>query len=306
MTTTTSNTTARLPSSLSETDLAVLDSVYVHRLLTTSQLEDLHANGRSRRSVQRGLRSLEGRNYLTRVRGRPPGFEARWFLTGPGADLVETLGTVKPRPFRMDSHRAAASRHLLAVNQVGVTLTLAARRHGDEFDARSWHHEVPLSTGPGQTDVIIADAVMTYDVWERGAVSSQWRWLELDRDTESVHQLVAKLRGYLAYARYQPATRSDTTHLPRQLWRRDYPVLPGVLFVFADVDQVAATRRINALAGFAQGDPVLAQLATESLQVWAVTLEDLAVAGPFEDVFVRIPTLERGPLVRRHHIGRPA
>lgn len=283
---------------LTDLDLEALDSLYLHRLLTTSQVHDLHAPGRPRRSVQRRLRHLERTGYLARMRGRPPAYEARWFLTGLGADLVETLGTVQPRPYRMDAHRAAAAKHLLAVNQVGVALTCTARVHGDEFDHRHWHHEVAHSTGPGQNDVIISDAVLTYDVWTPAGVSSQWRFLELDRGTESVHRLVAKLRGYLSYASYKPARRSDTTHLPRELWRRHYPVLPGVMFVFADMSDEAARRRMAALAGFVDSDPMLRP--DERLQVTATTLEQLRSVGPFGDIFVRIPTLEVGPLHRRH------
>lgn len=132
MTASTEPTTA-----LPDLDLEILDSAYLHRLLTTSRVCDLHAPERPRRSIQRRLRHLEDLGYLMRVRGRPPAFEARWFLTGAGADLVGDLGSVRARPYRMDAHRAAAAAHLLAVNQVGIALTMAARRHGDSFDAGS-------------------------------------------------------------------------------------------------------------------------------------------------------------------------
>lgn len=291
--------TKRLPpnSALSELDLEILDGIYTHRLLTTSQVQDLHAPALPRRTVQRRLARLEQTGYLVRVRGRPPAYERRWFLSGPGATLVEDLGSVQPRPYRMDAHRAVAAAHLLAVNQVGVALIEAARRHGDDFGVSSWTHEVAHTYGPGQREVAIADASFVYDVHTPAGIMSQWRLLELDRGTEPVHRLVAKLRAWAAYAAYQPARRNDTAHLPRQQWRRDYPVLPGILFVFADIDEAAAERRTGALAGFLEADPLLV---AAGLQITATTLGLLRDPGPFAEVFWRLPTLERAPLHRRH------
>ncbi len=283
---------------LSDANIDILESVYRHRLLDTTQLHRLHGNGKTRRAMQQRLTLLEGYGYLAHTPGPPPAMEFRWYLPGPAADLVESLGTSDPRPFRMTAHHAAASRHLLAVNDVGIALTEAAAAAGDEFDWRRWRHEVALSTGPGSDDLVIADAVATYDVWTGHGVSSQWRFVELDRGGESVHQLVAKIRGYRAYATYTPAKRSDQSHLPSRLWQRDYPVLPGVLFVFADMPPAKVTRRIEALAGYVQADRYLKELHRDGVQVTATTLEQLQRHGPHAEIFVTIPTLERVPLVR--------
>lgn len=283
---------------LSDTNVDILEAIYRHRLLDTTQLHHLLTPDVTRRTLHQRLERLVEYGYVMSTPGPPPAREFRWLLPGPAADLVESLGTSDPRPYRMNAHRAAASRHLLAVNDVGVALTAAARDAGDEFDWRSWTHEIALSTGPGSNDRLIADAVLTYDVFTPQTVSSQWRFLELDRGHESVHTLVGKIRGYRAYATYSPAPRRDQTHLPAKLWQREYPVLPGVLFVFADVPRRKVQRRIQALAGYVAADPYLQDLHRDGLQVAATTLEDLQDHGPHEEVFVGIPTLERTPLLR--------
>ena len=284
---------------LREFETTVLASLYEHRLLTTTQIQRLHDPGSHRRWTQKRLRELEQAGYITRASGPPPGREARWFLTGMGATLAEAAGDVRTRDFRMDAHRAVTgvARHLLAVNDIGVALTAAARRFGDEFDHRSWRHEVAHDCGPAATDVLIADAVLTYDVWDAQDVSSQWRFLELDRGTQSVHTLVEKLRAYAALHDYAPSRRKDTSHLPRTGWRRLYAAFPGVLFVLADQAPDEVDRRLTSLAGFVATDPVLTR--ADKLRITATSLRELTDQGPFAPVFRRIPSLERVPLHRR-------
>jgi len=285
-------TTATAPAVLSELELELLASIYQHRLLTTSQLHALHAPDRAVQVIQRATARLEDAGYLARARSLPPGGrESRWFHTDLGATVTAESTRLAVRNHRMDAHRARAARHLVAVNDVGVALTAAARTAGDDFTWRSWQHEVAHSTGPATRDVVIADAVLTYDIVTPTGIQSRWRFLELDRGTEAVHALVTKIRDYTSLATYKPARRADTSHLPALAWRRHYPVLPGLLFVFADLTPEQADRRIDALAGFVAADRTLANAKTP-IDVTATTLDRLATPGPGAPIFTRIPTLE--------------
>jgi DNA-binding MarR family transcriptional regulator len=283
---------------LSEFEIEVLAGLYRHRLLTTTQIVELHDPDGHRRWTQRRLRRLEHAGYVVRVTGRPPAREARWFLTGLGAELAEAAGDVPVREFRMDAHRAisGASRHLLAINDVGVSLVQAARGAGDVFDHTNWDLEVAHSYGPGKVDRLIVDAVVTYDVVHDGAVVSERRFVEVDRGTESVHGLVAKIVAYDQFFNWAPPRRQATSHLARLEWRRHYVEFPAVVFVFADLDSRAATRRVANLAGFLGSDP---RLATTRVPVVATTLDALSNHGPFAEICVELPSQRRIPLFRR-------
>lgn len=283
------------PLALSTFAQTVVCSLYRHRLLTTSQVAALHGHDHERRWTQRRLARLEDRGLVARVDGRPPGRESRWFLTGRGAEVIEESGEVHPRPYRMDAGKATAARHLLCVNDVGVALTEGARRHGDGFDWRSWDHEIPHPYGPGDSEVVIADAVLTYDELEDGRpVGVEPRLLELDRGTESVHELVDKLRSYARVHGYRPRKRKGTGHLPSMWWRRQYQRWPEVLIVFADMEWEQFARRAESLSRLAGSDPHLVN--ADHLTATVTSLAELVAKGPLEPIFRRVLTLEETPL----------
>lgn len=293
----TTTVTADRPTVLTSFGLELAASLYRHRLLTTSQIKALHAADVTLRGLQKRLARLEDNGWLTRVQGLAPVGESRWFLTGSAADLVEEYCPVTPRGYRMNAERAVWARHLLAVNDVGTVLTEAARSRGDVFDGRHWIHEIPHPYGPGDNEVIISDAVLTYKAVKAETISAQRRFLEVDRGGESVEELVGKLRGYAALHDYTPRRRRAAKHLPRTWWRRKYPFFPEVLFVFADLADSQASRRAENLAAWAGNDPQVA--AADHLTVTVTTLAELQEEGPFEPIFRRLPTLERVPLVQQ-------
>jgi len=295
MAATTSTSSARFVAELSGFEVEVLASLYRHRLMTTSQICALHDPGAHRRWVQRRLRRLEDKGYIVRATGRPPARHARWFLSSLGADLAEASGDVPKRDFRMDSHRAVtgASQHLLAVNDVGVALTESARTNQDLFDHRSWDHEIPHLYGPGKRDLLMVDGVITYDVMGNNGVWSEKRFIELDRGTETVHALVAKVVAYDQMLKWAPPRRDSTSHLPKLEWRRSYVEFPGVVFVFAGLSPGKARQRTTHLAGFLSSDP---RLATSKVEVMATTVEALTAHGPFQPVCYDVPSLEAVPL----------
>lgn len=273
-------------------DLAVLSSLYRHRLLTTTQIHDLHKPDCQRRWVQKKLRRLEIGGYITRVTGPPPGREARWFCTALGYELAESSGDVKIRSFRMTADKAvSAPKHLLAVNDVGIALTKTARRSEDEFGCASWQHEIAHPYGHGK-DVLISDAVLTYDAVRPDGVTAERRFIELDRGTEIVHTLVNKMVAYNDYFFWEPKKTDATAHLPRRAWKRKYVAFPGVVFVFAGLTANQAKRRTKNFAGFLANDPRF----TSDVAAIAITVETLKDQGPFAPTGIDLITGDSVPL----------
>ncbi len=288
----------QVPAQLGDLDRQILAGLYQHRLLSTAQIHCLHNPDASRRWVQLRLARLEQRGYLARVAGPRPTRPSRWFVSDQGAKAVEAAGLVRPRTYRMSADRAAAATHLLDVNEVGVALTRAARARGDEFDWRCWHNEVAHRYGSHSSEVAIADAVLHYTTTEPDDETVViWRIIEVDRGTETTHQLLGKLRNYAAAYHYTGPRRGRPSH-PRHGWRSDYPAFPGVAFVLVDSPRYRARSRIERLLGLYQADPVLTQASW--LQATVTTLAELNDPGPAETIFTRLDNLEQVDL-----FGRP-
>ena len=274
----------------------VLQSLYVHRLLSTTQVHLLHAPNATRRWVQKVLAGLERDGYAarvtaTRVRrgGTTVGGEALWFATDQGAEACEGSG-VPSRPYRMTPERANGPlrAHTLAVNEVGLAFVATARRRGDDFDAWSWRHESAHRLGEreGRGEVVIADAVLDYTSHVDDAVLC--RFLELDRATMPLRELEAKLSAYARLWRFRPKTGG---------WPALYPQWPKVLVVFCGRPAPVLERRIRSLLELVGANPNLEELhePDSDFDIFMATLEDLHAHGPFSPVFWR-PGSPEGPV----------
>ena len=218
------------PRAMTTHEKEIVSSLYLHRLLTTSQLHALHDPTKHVRCTQRRLEKLKGRGFVANAQGPGPAREYRWWLTERGAQLAELGGDVEIRKFRMTADAATGRHadHLMAVNDIGLALVRAAGEHGDEFGYHHWRHEIAHRYGRGNNDVLSADAVVTYDVRTRdGAVVSERRFLEVDRGTESVHALAEKVYAYQLFARWEPPRRDTETHLPKLALAAHLPLVPG-------------------------------------------------------------------------------
>src|SRR5580700_9868200 len=106
----------------------ILTSVHQHRLLTTSQVHQMHLPGRSRRWTRRVLALLAARGLTTFVRpGR--GAPHLYFLTQAGMEAVEQIPTRTETRFKLITPEQAAGplwKHTLAVNQTGIVFMQAA------------------------------------------------------------------------------------------------------------------------------------------------------------------------------------
>jgi hypothetical protein len=265
----------------------ILEGLYQHRLLTTIQVRAIHAPHLKERRMQELLAQLAQQGLVDSARARQGALKV-WYLTEAGAEAVETMTTrTEPRRKLLTPALAVGQlqQHTLAVNDVGLAYLRAARERGDEFGALSWRHELlhPISAGPrrGMGEVVIADAVISYLLADERTVSVQQRFVELDRGTMPVEQLVVKLERYARLARYAPQTRPGEEQ--RAGWRAFYRTFPRVQIVLANRPRRALERRMRLLLALAHATPDLRRDQTVGASI--TFLEDLMHHGPFAAIW---------------------
>jgi hypothetical protein len=194
-----------------------------------------------------------------------------WFVTRQGALAAEQAAGPADRRvvvLRPAQVRARTQAHTLAVNAVGVAFTWWARRRPG--DACAWTNEVAHrcmdGTGPSK-GLFRADALLRVDCQ---LAAGRWAFasafVELDRGTETLHQLGEKLRRYVQFAGYTPRG------LAAPAWQAFYGTLPTVLVLFASPRQSAAGEapeafaarvrshlegRMDGLSAYCDADPLL-------------------------------------------------
>lgn len=274
---------ARVP----QVAVEILEGLYQHRLLSTTQVHAIHAPHVKERWTQQLLADLAQQGLADSARARQGALKV-WYLTEAGVQAVETM-TKRTEPRRKLLTPALAvgqlQQHTLAVNDVGLAYLRAARARGDEFGALSWRHEIPhpISTGTrrGKGEVVIADAVISYLLADERTVSVQQRFVELDRGTMPVEQLVAKLERYARLARYVPQTRPGEEQ--RAGWRAFYRTFPRVQIVLCNRPRRTLERRMRLLLALAHATP---DLRRDQLVGASITfLEDLMHHGPFAEIW---------------------
>ena len=223
--------------SLSEPALDTLDALHQHRLLTTSQLQEIVLPGRSLRRTQLLLGELVQRRLIDWVAasGKWPGPADRvWFLTRRGGAVVDVAPNKAEPRLRFVTADQAGGRlqpHTLAVNEIGLAFMRAARKNGHDFDFRSWRHEIAHDMPDGRRRrPVIADAVLEYRARSaQGRLLILHRFLELDRATMTSEIIVGKLSRYvdlwLCANEYQEA--SEWERKGCQLGRLATPISPA-------------------------------------------------------------------------------
>lgn len=268
---------------LGATPVAILESLYQHRLLSTRQVHDLHTPTTGRRFTQKTLGDLGKVGLASRV--HLPGGLSVWFLSEHGIETVEEIpNRVETRRKSISAEHAAGplQAHTLAVNDVGTAFVQLARERGDEFGPFGWRHEIAHPLGPPGKgrEWLIADAVLTYQLIEPGASRLHYRFLELDRANRPADDLAAKLGRYGRLYR-RPVTGSGRAASGH--WRKRYPVFPNLLVVLAGRPRPALERRRRTLLALCHADADLAQ--SPELQVFVSLLSDLNESGPAAPVF---------------------
>jgi hypothetical protein len=279
---------ASRPGPLSAIAVAVLQSLYQHRLLSTGQVRAIHAPDATRRHAQALLAGLERRGLVRHARGRH-GLKL-WHLTHRGADAAEASGELDAPRRLLTPERAAGplQAHTLAVNEVGIAFLQAARERGDEFGPLSWRHEVEHVAGPARgrrgVELLIADSLLTYLRVGEDGLSLEYRFVELDRATLPLDRLAAKLARYARLERHIPKGAREPG------WHSHYPTFPGLLVVLADRPQRLLERRRQAAIALCEADP---ELARAQLSVSICLLDDLTEHGVFAPIFAHARDPER-------------
>ena len=276
---------------LSETEIALVCSLYQHRVCSTSQLHAMHTSHASLRWARKLLARLHQAGAVDRVADRSQARESLWFVTELGAEMVEAAAVVPARAYRMTPELAMGplQAHTLRVNDVGLAFMAAAEARGHECGPLAWQHEVAhrlSERGAKQRgSAVIADALLWYTVREPGQEDVVYRFVELDRATMPVHQLAAKLRGYAHLHELGGPVRGKLRDLPPESWRHHYPVWPGVMVVLCGASPSSLRHRVQTLCRLYQADPLLAR--AEGLKATLTTLAELQQRGPFDPIFTR-------------------
>lgn len=281
----------------------VLETLYQHRLLTTTQVHAMHTPRASRRWTQRLLAGLARAELVDVARG--PRTVGVWFVTEQGADAVEQVATrAEPRRRLIRPAQAGGQlqAHTLAVNDVGIAYLRAARARGDEFGPLSWRHEIAHPIGPAAGrragEQVIADALITYLQADANAVAQCQRFLELDRGTMPIETLVGKLRRYQRLRTWAPPAPRGAE--PEPAWRSWYPSgLPAVQIVLAGRPRPLLERRAQLLLALRAADPQLRS--DHHLHVQIALLDDLCQHGPFAPIWLRA----EDPSRRVDWLGQP-
>lgn len=269
-------------------DVAVLESLYQHRLLSTRQVHVLHAPEALLREAQRSLARLRDTELAASV--RIPGGLGLWYLTPLGLDAVETIPSraeLRRKVITPEQAAGPLQQHTLGVNDVGISFVRAARERGHECGPYAWRHEIAHTLGPPpgrrRPDSLIADALLTYELADPGGgVSVHYRFLELDRATIPTADLAAKLVRYARLHRHAiPA--DDPADPPVPLWTRYYPVFPTVLVVLAHEPRDRLERRRQVVLALCHENAELGDAPDVAVSV--CLLEDLAARGPFAPIF---------------------
>ncbi len=227
---------------LTDRDKKILRQVYLYRLMTREQIEQLlfppdkgqdHPTKTS--IVRRRLKLLYQHEYLERIPAPiGPGLWAWrpvYRLAGKGAEIVAGELGVSPKKLaywgkgsdkdhRSDEVSLLFFEHALAINDVRIAVTLAAQAKG--FRVEQWFDDNLLKSqemkdyvtvkGKKQSErvAIIPDAYFVLNLGERRAHF----FLELDRATMSSKRWKTRVLGYKAYTesgKYQE--RYHTTSL---------------------------------------------------------------------------------------------
>lgn len=274
--------------SFSERELLIARLLYHHRLLSTQQLYEVVTPGRDRSFISQLLRPLKLRGIISFVHVRQAGAAKVWYLTAEGAAAVSRdnkCGEDRPYPITAGTAAGFLQAHTLAVNDVGISFFRAAQRRGHECGPFAWRHEISHQLEKNANGRYVqADALLRY-VTSQAAFSF---FIELDRSSTPIEELVAKLRRYATFYSYGPAQGSLLSSGVFG-WRRDYVVFPSVLVVFKDgqraVSQDGVQRRMRIVQRIAEADPQISAALDQGMHVGFTEFSVLEGKGPLAPIF---------------------
>ncbi|MBI1800832.1 MAG: replication-relaxation family protein [Chloroflexi bacterium] len=209
------------PLRMTERDRAILRAVHTYRMLTCEQIQKLLFPGARIEVPRTRLRKLYHHRYLERIpipASASPlaGYMPVYRLARLGAALIafeqqtpvaalKYWGQGDDRDGRQQaSVTTPFIAHELAMNDVRIAFTLAAKAHG--YAIATWHDEptlrgfkdsvsVVMESGRPHTVAVIPDAYCLLELPDRRAHFC----LELDRSTMTTARFQQKIQAYQAY-----------------------------------------------------------------------------------------------------------
>ena len=278
---------------MNDLDAALLVCLYRVRLATVVNLkgllfgygEDALAAGRQR-LAKAGLvdhRRLQSGHTV-------------WALTREGHRTVAATYDVRPR--RYVDIDGLNTPHTRGTSRVVAALSYWTNMwewdDPEERDEYGWEVEVALPYGGrrfARPDAAIRYTKVTGEGgWYRHA------FVEYDRGTADGLRRVNKLVAYNKARTYRPRPPKARARLPAPVWEDRYSYWPWVLFVFDNMSEAGAQRRIGHLCHLVknsfQGN--LRDSVGSDLVVAATTMEQLTTLNPYlNPIFTAIPHGEK-------------
>lgn len=200
-------------------DRWLLAMIAEHRVLTAAHITALAY--RTLRSANRRLAALTQLRLVERFRTNPDrnGTEPYHYILGPaGALLVAAAHDLTPKQFGYDRaklHRQAYRAdlaHTLGCNSLLIALAAEHRTRPESRLTLWWDQD---SCIPVWGDVIRPDAYAVHAAPDSRGTNTQCAFFfEYDTGTESLTQLVGKLRGYTRHGDAYGGHRPILIHLP--------------------------------------------------------------------------------------------
>lgn len=191
-------------------DMALLESLFVSRVMTTAHAAALFFESRPEAAKKR-LQILKSAGLIAE-RPRRSFDPAVLYLTKAGLSVLSENGTLERYPSLGMAHlekRAAVSpltiRHELDVMDVRVAFELALKRHAtcslSEFGTWPRLYEFESENGRGEPLLIRPDGFLRIRETDAHGASEHAFFLEVDRSSESLDTLVQKAVAYLHFFR---------------------------------------------------------------------------------------------------------
>lgn len=284
------------PVTVTQIGVDVLEGLWLHRLLSTSQVHELYFPGKTKRWAKQVLDELAGWGLVSAVQGRERGGPYYWYLTAAGGSAVATISdNVTGTAPSIEQVASVLQAHTRALNDCGIAFVKSAREHDDDCVPLSWEHEVVHKMGSQVGQTFRCDGLLRYGIIRDKGAAQRHYFVELDRCNESMDTLVGKLRRYAEYRAWvDPDVLPGTTPGGLESWRRRYPAFPRLVFVFAPsskmFDPKAVRKRALRTMHMAVADPIIRHTlgSVTDFHVSACLLDDLMSKGIYEPVFYEI------------------
>lgn len=281
-------------------DLNALAWLAQLRLMTTAQIQTLAGPDITLGHIRDSLARLRAAELVASVplaagRRAPQRISQDrtqvWFLTPAGLEVAEPANA---RNYRITAEKAGNTKqaHALAVTDVAAAFARWLRGGGHEITPgdceAEFAHLMADRSAQRFANLQVSDLRIRMMLNDPDGDVAVTRLIEVDRGTESVQQLVDKVRNYARVLAYKPPHQRDKADGGLPAWRLSYPKFPKLIFVWADpsADAARTTRRQDQFLNLLREERLLTRPLHE-LGLSCTSLDLLQSYGPFAAIFTR-------------------